>query len=769
MVLVLAWASWSSPPVHAQPADFQPPVLLEKVEPEVPADAPAEGAVVKLEILVDVSGATQEVTVLVSAGASLDAVAVDAARRFVWRPAQAGGKAVPVKVIYDVSFPAKAVPETQPAVEPTPATPEEPSELYQTQVEGERPHEEIIRRTATVTEATRVPGTRGDALRVVENFPGVSRPPMGIGLLVVRGSNPEDTTPYFAGHFLPILYHFGGITSIVSSDLLARIDFLPGNFSARYGRAMGGVVEVELRAPRKDRLGGYIDTSLLDVGFMLEGPVGSGSVAVAARRSVVDLVLDAVLPDDGGFTFATAPRYWDYQALYEGPLFGGRFTAEAIGSRDSFALVLDDPADYDPALRGSIDQATYIQRLSAGFKRRLSERTKVYATVAQGVSTFSFDAGEFLDFALAVYYGSYRAEIEHKPFDRVKVTFGTEGLVYPATVDARGPRPPQEGEVPSPISGMEELVQERTLVEWRHGLYLEAEIDLGRGLTITPGTRADYYRLDEAFSVDPRLSARWKRGRWAVHGGVGRYSQPPLEFQSDPVYGDPDILPSHAIHYALGVDRRLGDAVQVETTGFYKSLDALVVKDDTLHVNDDGMLAPRGYSNLGSGRVYGAELLVRHDDSGRFFGWLAYTLSKAERRDAPDDELRPFSFDQTHILTLVGNVRLPRRIQAGLRLRYVTGNPQTPILGSIYDADSDVYFPIPGRVNSERVGAFLQLDARIEKRFDFQRWNLTAYLDVQNATNRINPEAYFYSHDYRDKRVISGLPIFPALGVRGDF
>jgi len=242
----------------AQANDFEPPELVEKVEPEVPPDAPPEGATVKLEIEVDAEGHTGDVKVLVSGGERLDALAVEAARRFVWKPGRAKGKAVKVKVVYDIHFPA-AEPTTAPAPPPeeAPTTPPEPTDLYQTQVEGERPHEEVTRRTATIREATRVPGTRGDALRVVENFPGVSRPPLGVGLLVVRGSNPEDTTPYVAGHFLPILYHFGGITSIVSSELLSRIDFLPGNFSARYGRAMGGIVEVELRPPRKDRWGGY--------------------------------------------------------------------------------------------------------------------------------------------------------------------------------------------------------------------------------------------------------------------------------------------------------------------------------------------------------------------------------------------------------------------------------------------------------------------------------------------------------------------------------
>jgi hypothetical protein len=80
-----------------------------------------------------------------------------------------------------------------------------------------------------------------------------------------------------------------------------------------------------------------------------------------------------------------------------------------------------------------------------------------------------------------------------------------------------------------------------------------------------------------------------------------------------------------------------------------------------------------------------------------------------------------------------------------------------------------VYFPIPGEQGSERMGAWHQIDIRIDRRWVFDRWMLTAYLDVQNAYNRLNPEGYFYSYDYRDRAQISGLPIIPSLGVKGEF
>jgi TonB family protein len=632
---------------------------------------------------------------------------------------------------------------------------------------GERPREELERRTVTAEQAQRIPGTRGDALRVVENLPGVARPPFGAGALIVRGAAPEDTAQYIDGHFVPLIYHFGGITSIVQSDLLSKIDFLPGNFSARYGRATGGIVEADFREPRKDRLGGHVDISLLDAGFLLEGPVGKGSFAVAGRRSWVDAVLSVAIPDDAEFGFTTAPRYWDYQALFFHPLGGGDLRITAFGSSDKLALVLEDPSEVDPAIRGSISSATYVQRLQATWRRRLGDQTDFSASFSQGYTGLSANFGETLFFELSAWFNSYRVELEHRPFERLKLVFGAEGQFYPYHVTVEAPRLPDEGDIPTPISAQEKLRQDRDGFDWRAGFYSEAQISLPHGITITPGTRAEYVTSLEKWTVDPRLALRWTDGTNTVRAGIGRYSQQPLEFQTDSVFGNPDLRSEHAIHYGLGYDRELTSTFKVESTFFYKTLRDLATLDDAL-VRRDGELVPIGYSNQGTGRIYGAELLARWQGRGPLFGWLSYTVSRSERRDAPTEETRLFSFDQTHILTAVGSIELPWGIIGGLRFRLVSGNPDTPIIGSLYDADADVYLPIPGEPSSVRLPMFHQLDLRLEKKFRFDSWMLTAYLDIQNVYNRGNPEAFTYSYDYRERVVIKGLPFFPAFGIKGE-
>jgi hypothetical protein len=120
------------------------------------------------------------------------------------------------------------------------------------------------------------------------------------------------------------------------------------------------------------------------------------------------------------------------------------------------------------------------------------------------------------------------------------------------------------------------------------------------------------------------------------------------------------------------------------------------------------------------------------------------------------------------VLSLALGYELGAGWHAGARFRYVTGNPLTPVVGSFYDAGSDLYYPIYGEHNEERDPAFHQLDLRIEKGFQIGSGKLAIYLDVQNVYAADNPEGFTYSYDYRERKPTTGSPFFPNLGLRGE-
>jgi len=175
------------------------------------------------------------------------------------------------------------------------------------------------------------------------------------------------------------------------------------------------------------------------------------------------------------------------------------------------------------------------------------------------------------------------------------------------------------------------------------------------------------------------------------------------------------------------------------------------------------------YLNQGRGRVYGLELLVRARFGDRFFGWIAYTYQRSLRTDHPGDAERRFSFDQPHLLTVLGTYKLDPRWTFGARFRLVSGNPYTPVRDSVYDAGSDVFVPVYGPSNSGRLGTFHALDLRADRTWTFERWRFSVYLDVQNAYNRGNPEGWQYRYDFRQQTPLTGLPILPIFGLKGEW
>ena len=158
---------------------------------------------------------------------------------------------------------------------------------YETVVEGEREVLEVTRRTLQRQQLTSVPGTFGDPIRVIQTLPGMQRAPFGLGLLLVRGSNPDDTGIYVDGHEVPSLFHFLGGPSIFNAEMLDSIDLYPGGFPARFGRHHGGAVALELRPTKSDGVHGSAKVDFIDAGGYLRAPISEGRLVRGRRPALV--------------------------------------------------------------------------------------------------------------------------------------------------------------------------------------------------------------------------------------------------------------------------------------------------------------------------------------------------------------------------------------------------------------------------------------------------------------------------------------------------
>ena len=654
---------------------------------------------------------------------------------------------------------------------------------FEATVEGERDREELSRTTIAISEIQRIPGAQGDALKVIEDLPGVARTsPIGGGLLVIRGSNPGDSLVYLDGEPIPLLYHFGAISSTVNPDLLEGIDFIPGNFSAGYGDLVGGLVEVRSRKLR-DEPHGYANLNLLEASAMVESSVPGApglSFALAGRRSYIDYILRAAVPE-GDVRFTVAPRYYDAQLRVDFRPPGSKHALQflALTSDDKLGLVLSRPPDQDPNISGNIDTETGFQQLRLKHSFRsgalavdsiaMFERLLLRFAVAQQDlnvlsrdvflrSTVRLEASDAVSLSAGIDLANRRAI--------VSASFQQSLAVREGEFNNQGPR------IDEPLTTLRPTLVNR----FSPGLWAEARIRPLPGLTITPGVRLDAYVYGVAVrdrtrtaTLSPRLAVRWEASPvWAFKAGAGLYSQGARN--GDPVrpFGNPEVLPERALQLTAGAEMRPVPGLFFSAEAFYKRLTDIVVRSPETEVIG-GQTLPVILDNAGVGRVHGVEVLLRKELTDRLFGWLAYTYSRSQRIDRPGESWRLFDFDQTHNLTAIVSYKLPRGWQIGARFRFITGNPETPVIASRYLAPLDVYLPVYGATNSNRVPPFSQLDVRVDKVWTFDAWTLDAYLDVLNAYNRRPVEATLYSYDFGQSQFLRGLPVLPTLGLKGSF
>jgi TonB family protein len=644
---------------------------------------------------------------------------------------------------------------------------------YETVVRSERERKEVTRTTLQVEEIQKVPGTQGDTLKVVQNLPGVARPAFNGGQLVIRGTSPNDSGVFLDGQRIPLLYHFGGLTSVYNSELLDVLDYLPGNFSSYFGNVTGGVINVRSRAPKTDRLHGTVGVSLIESNAVLEGPLTDTlSIAVAGRRSYIDLVLKLVPQNEDGPSIRVAPRYYDAQVkLRWTPGKRNTFTLQGLTSNDVLGLVFNRPADSDPSINGAFKLTTGFNQLRLGHQYKAGDFS-LDSQVMLGNTLIEFTIGDrFL--RIASLDLDVRSTAEYALSDTLTLAGGLDTQYAHAHVNARVQAPPHEGEPIGPQVTEEILTSDAGYYQYFPGIWAEARWKPLKGLLLVPGVRSESYVFADQKvhkrSFNPRLAVRYAlTDTVTLKGGAGLYHGPPLQDEPSIDFGNPDLKAKRSAQYSVGTEWQPQPEYFISGEVFYNDLNRLIVSSSAV-VERNGQLVPERLSNQGTGRIYGFELLARRALTERFFGWVAYTFSRSLRRDKPDAALRLFDNDQTHVLTVIGSYKLPAGWELGARFRFSSGNPLTPIVGARRDDATDVFIPIFGGVNSQRLPNFHQMDVRVDKNFIFDKWSLDVYVDLTNAYNRPAKEGVLYNYNYSESAYLEGLPLLPIFGAKGSF
>jgi hypothetical protein len=576
------------------------------------------------------------------------------------------------------------------------------------------------------------------------------------------------------------------------------IDLSPGSFGADYGRGLGGLVRIDLLDPGHEGVHGYLAADVMDVSGMVRAAITPNlRVAVSGRQGYLDQTLKAAVSKDVG-DFFPIPRYDDYQARVSATLGKDEeLSATFLASDDHLTRTVpsSDPLEYKKQ-----DQNLLYRRFMVRYTRLFADGSSIAVTPSLGYDQNQQEwnfGGTPLLLDTTTWQYALRASYRRRVTGKIILSTGLDFQGRSSTSDRVGSLelPAREGDVT--VFGQSpgtDLASDR----WKVNLlsaaaYVFAEINIGR-LTLTPGFRFEptvidgslrlphsyqapdigYRRMDLArnpsfgplsWMPNPRLSAAYRAThKLTFTAGAGIYGQPPTVEDLSPVFGNPNLSSSSAIHASGGGSYKLTGTLVFEVVGFYKRLYDLVARS--------GLPSPpvgQSLQQTGIGHSYGGQALLRQELAKGFFGWFTYSLIRSERKDRPTSNWRLFDYDQTHVLALLASYEITRGFLAGARFRYTTGAPRTPVAGAYFNATSQQYEPIFGAQNSIRLPGFYSLDVRLEKAFVLRRLKFNVFADVQNVTNRKNPEEIIYSADYSQRSYITGLPVLAVVGMRMEF
>ncbi|HET9993334.1 MAG TPA: TonB-dependent receptor, partial [Kofleriaceae bacterium] len=197
------------------------------------------------------------------------------------------------------------------------------------------------------SELQRVPGTGGDVVKALSAMPGVvnQQLPLGYSGVVIRGSSPQDSKVLVDDFEIPVLFHNIGFRAILPAESIDTLEYIPGGFDVQYGRASSGIIELTTR-PGGDKATEQAEISVIDGGLLVQGKSGDTKYMFGFRRSLIDLILPAIIPASVDLSLTTVPSFYDEQFRIDHRLNDRwNLTLSSVGTIDTFELYATKDTD----------------------------------------------------------------------------------------------------------------------------------------------------------------------------------------------------------------------------------------------------------------------------------------------------------------------------------------------------------------------------------------------------------------------------------------
>lgn len=653
--------------------------------------------------------------------------------------------------------------------------------------------------TQTIKELPAVLG-EVDIIKSIQLLPGVTSVGEGANGFNVRGGAADENLVLLDEMTLYNTSHLFGFFSVFNSDAIKDMKLYKGGIPAEYGSRVSSVLDVRQKEGNANNFGGSTGIGLISSRLMLEGPIWDrSSFMVAGRRSYGDLFLalsdDPAIKDNKLYFYDLNIKLNSWQGERD------RLFASAYLGRDAFKFGDMFASSWGNTTVNLRWLHLFSDKLVSNLSYNYNDYDYEISILPEG---FEFDWVSHIRSSQLKYDVSYFANNTHK----VKFGVLANALHF------------MPGEIiPATDSSAIRNFEMRDKFAYETGFYAQDEWKLSERLLVKAGLRlSSFYRvgvdtitlyddepiyyddlqnqylnadsigvevygnediISQFHNLEPRLAIKYQlddlSALKASYQNINQYmhlitnasSPTPLDIWAP---SGPYIKPLNSQQLALGYFKTSGNLMwDLSAELYYKKLKNTIDYVDAADLEFNNNLETEML--YGEGRAYGLELMLEKK-TGKFTGWLAYTLSKTESLiegfgDADpginNGDWYPNPQDKTHDLSLVAFYKHNQKWSFSANFVYATGIPTNyPVAKFEYEGIVVPHYS--GDRNQERLPDYHRMDIAATYRplgTKDREWVFSIY----NLYNRKNASSIYFRESEADEGQTEAvqLSIFPIL------
>ncbi|MEY3199855.1 MAG: hypothetical protein RJA13_1813, partial [Bacteroidota bacterium] len=142
-----------------------------------------------------------------------------------------------------------------------------------------------------------------DIIKTIQLLPGVSSVSEGGQGFYVRGGGPDQNLVLLDEGVVYNAAHLFGFFSVFNVDAVKSVNLIKGGMPANFGGRMSSVLEVNMNEGNNKRFSYKGGIGAISSRLTIEGPLkkDKGSFIISARRTYIDLIMKAAIPDTSPF------------------------------------------------------------------------------------------------------------------------------------------------------------------------------------------------------------------------------------------------------------------------------------------------------------------------------------------------------------------------------------------------------------------------------------------------------------------------------------